>query len=69
MNLKSPYKALRKPICTWLSLSDYELFCALAASIGVTPAAYLRSIVVDALAEERERGLPTRQDSFGADVR
>ena len=44
-----------KPICTWLPEVDYEAFVLVAAMHGVSPAAYLRAIVVDVLADEAER--------------
>jgi hypothetical protein len=55
VNLKSPEKVLKKPIATWLNLEDYEKFKDLAEASGVTPAAYLRSIVIDAIADEADR--------------
>lgn len=55
MNHKSPDKVLKRPIATWLSLEDYEKFKALSKAAGVTPAAYLRSIVTDVIIDEAER--------------
>lgn len=52
MTVKSPDTVLKKPVCTWLNQNDYLTFAALADRQGVSVAAYLRSIVVDAIAEE-----------------
>jgi hypothetical protein len=52
MNIKPPNEVLRKPITTWLSSADHERFLRAAAEQHVTAAAYLRSIVVDAVAED-----------------
>lgn len=51
MNVKPPDRVLRKPVCTWVSRTDYERFHAIADSNGVTVAAYLRAMIVDVLAE------------------
>lgn len=53
MNVKSADVVLKHPVCTWLSESDYAQFATLARANGVSVAAYLRSIVVDVLVEER----------------
>lgn len=55
MNVKPPESVLKKPICTWLSLSAHEQFVALAKKNGVTVATYLRAIVTDAIADEQSR--------------
>ncbi len=52
MNVKPPAEVLKRPVCTWLKAADYAKFEALALRSGVTVSTYLRSIVVDALAEE-----------------
>lgn len=52
MNTKPPAEVLKRPVCTWLTAADYAKFEALARRSGVTVSTYLRSIVVDALAEE-----------------
>ena len=54
MNVKPRDKVLRKPICTWLSESDYRAFETVATSNRVTVAAYLRSIVIDAIQEDMD---------------
>ena len=55
MNVKPPERVLRHPICTWLTVSDYETISGLAKANGVSMAAYVRAILVDAIEEERER--------------
>lgn len=57
MNVKSADVVLRRPICTWLSAADYAKFAAIAEANDVTVAAYLRGIVVDAIAEETSKGV------------
>lgn len=53
MNVKPIAVVLRRPVCTWLTKNDYEALAAIIARTpGVSMAAYLRSIVVDAIAEE-----------------
>lgn len=52
MNHKSPEVVLKRPVCTWLAEADYERFETIARSHGVTVAAFLRSIVVDAIADD-----------------
>lgn len=52
MNIKPAEAVLKRPLCTWLTAEDYDSFAAIASANGVTMAAYLRSIVVDAIAEE-----------------
>ena len=64
MNHKSPDKVLKRPIATWLSLEDYEKFKDLAEASGVTLASYLRSIVVDAIADEADRRVIRTGDGF-----
>lgn len=54
MNKKQPSVVLRRPLTTWLTNEDFEKIKALAKSHGVSTAAYMRSIVVDVLAEETE---------------
>lgn len=55
MNRKHPKRLLKNPIGTWLNSEDYEKFKVLAKAHGVTHAAYLRSIVIDAIADEADR--------------
>lgn len=42
----------RRPIATWVTPYQLELFRAVAASHHISPAALLRAIIVDVLAEE-----------------
>jgi hypothetical protein len=49
------YEELRRPLTTWISVDDYALFRAVALSNKVAPAAYLRAVVMDVLAEERSK--------------
>lgn len=57
MNVKPIGRVLKKPTCTWLSDADHNRLSALAEANGVTVAAYLRSIIVDALADEAARAI------------
>jgi hypothetical protein len=50
-----PSTANKRAVMTWLSSAEHHLFAKIAESHNVTIAAYLRSIIVDALVEERER--------------
>jgi hypothetical protein len=52
MNVKPPESVLKKPCATWLTISDYDKFVALAKKNKVTLAAYLRAIITDTLADE-----------------
>jgi hypothetical protein len=49
------WKSLRHCISTWLSTPDYVLLYELAKSENVKVSVYIRAIVVDVIAEERER--------------
>ena len=49
---KSTYEEENKPLCTWVTESQLAHFQAIAAANNVTPAAYLRAMVVDVIAEE-----------------
>lgn len=64
MSRKSPKKVLEKPIATWLNIEDYEKLKDLAGAQGVTIASYLRSIVVDAIADEADRRVIRLGDGF-----
>ena len=55
MNVKPAGRVLRKPACTWLNVIDYEQLKAIAQAEGVTIAAYMRSMIVDVLADEADR--------------
>jgi hypothetical protein len=46
------YKLTNQPLTTWLNGSQAERFRAIAKAHGVSPAMFLRAIVMDALADE-----------------
>ena len=48
----SQYHHLRRPITTWISNAEYDLFQSICKSHGVTGAAYLRAVLIDVIAEE-----------------
>jgi hypothetical protein len=48
----SRYHHDRRPVTTWLSTKDYDLFQAIVKHHGTTAATYLRAIITDVLAEE-----------------
>ena len=47
-----PYNRENEPVTTWLTPDERAKFAALAKAHNVSVAAYLRALVVDALAEE-----------------
>lgn len=49
------YEDRNKPVCTWLTKQELELFRAICRANNVCPAAYLRAMVVDVLVEEGPR--------------
>lgn len=55
MNIKPPDRVLKKPICTWLSESDYSILVAAAKAEKVTLAAFVRAALIDAIEDERDR--------------
>ena len=55
MAVKPKNQHLRRPICTWVNVLDYQMFHDIAVSNGVTIAAYLRAMVIDVLAEETQK--------------
>lgn len=57
MNIKSADVVLKRPVCAWLSEADHERFASIAKANGVTVSAYLRSIVVDVIAEETSKSV------------
>ena len=63
MAVKPKNQHLRRPICTWVNVLDYQMFHDIAVSNGVTIAAYLRAMVIDILAEEAEKS-PRQVDSL-----
>lgn len=48
------YKLTNQPLTTWLNSSQVERFRAIAKAHGVSPAALLKAIVVDALVDEAQ---------------
>ena len=55
MAMKPENRHLRRPICTWVNALDYQRFHDIAVANGVTNAAYLRAMVIDVLAEEKQK--------------
>ena len=55
MNAKSAGKALRKPVACWLSLADYARLEEIVKRSGVNFSSYIRSMIIDVLADEEER--------------
>ena len=53
MNKKPPGTAFKKVVATALTVADYEKLLALAKANKVKVSVYLRSIVVDILADEQ----------------
>ena len=53
MRLKS--RKLWRSIGTIVSKDDQEKFYTIARSSGITPSAYLRSMIVDVLAEDADK--------------
>ena len=51
-NFKPPDRVFRYTVATVLAISDYEAVKRLAAAQGVSVSTYVRSIVVDAIADE-----------------
>lgn len=49
------YEDRNRPVATWLTRQELELFRAIAKNNRVSPAAYLRAMIVDVLAEEGPR--------------
>jgi len=50
--MKLNYEDKWKSVATWLPKEELEQFRAICISHGVTPAAYLRAMITDVLAEE-----------------
>lgn len=55
MNAKPAGKALRKPVACWLSLADYARLEEIVNRSGLNFSSYIRSMIVDVLADEEER--------------
>jgi hypothetical protein len=51
----SEWKSLRHCISTWVSLPDYWLLSEMAEAEKVQISCYLRAIIIDVVAEEKER--------------
>ncbi len=49
---KKTFRDKHKTICTWISLDDCERLSALAKENSVSVCAFVRSIIVDAIADE-----------------
>ena len=52
VSLMTTYHSRNDPLMTWVSADERAKFVALAKAHNVTAAAFLRAIVVDALADE-----------------
>ena len=61
------YDNENRPICTWLTQTQYEHFRAIAHANHVTPTAYLKAIIVDVLAEETGR-VPVPRRALQRDI-
>lgn len=48
------YKLTNQPLTTWLNSNQVERFRAIAKAHGVSPAALLKAIVIDALIDEAQ---------------
>jgi hypothetical protein len=53
-NFRPPELVLRKPVACWLTDKDYDRLVSASNKMGVRLAVYIRSVIVDALAEEDE---------------
>ena len=54
-NIRPPEAVLRKPVACWLTDKDYDRLVAAADTYGIRVAVFIRSVIVDALADEDER--------------
>jgi hypothetical protein len=69
VNVRPPHLVLKNAITTWLSDSDFAAIRNLAKRSGVPSSVYLRTIIVDAIAEERELDKRHRTHANGAPSR
>lgn len=51
-HVKGAYEEKNRPLATWVTVPEHDLFMAICAQHNVKPAAYLRALIVDCLAEE-----------------
>lgn len=64
---RNRYEEETRPICTWLTRTQLEHFRAVARANNVSPAAYLKAMIVDVLAEESGR-VPIPRRTLQGDV-
>lgn len=60
-NIRPPEAVLRKPVACWLTDKDYDRLCAAADSYGIRVAVFIRSVIVDALADEDDKNQLLRE--------
>lgn len=56
--MSDKYEQRNRPVGTWITAAEYELFYAIAEANHVKPAAYLRAMIADVIYEEKAK-LPT----------
>lgn len=64
---KLTYGERHRPIGTWLTKTELEHFKAVARANHVSPAAYLRAMIIDVLAEEGIT-VPVPRHQLAADI-
>jgi len=57
--MSDKYEQRNRPVGTWITTAEYELFCAIAQANHVKPAAYLRAMISDVIYEESAKLPPT----------
>lgn len=57
MNVKSIGGVVSRPVCVWLSETDHEKLDAIAKAHGVKISTYMRSVLVDVIAEETSKSV------------
>ena len=67
-NIRPPGKAFKRPITAWFTRDDYDFLKRIAAENKVTVSAYMRAVLIDAIAEERERSSNAKTNGQGAIV-